>query len=100
MQRLNISGCQKTVSETKCHLSIKIECPFSICRLNVGTKNNNVNIPLISDKYNIMVVMQKVRFMQEFTIVINVGCLHSSLHAKLLMHNCARAKHAKHVFVA
>ena len=47
-----------------------------------------------------MVVMQKVRFMQEFTFVINVECLHSSLHAKLLTHNCARAKHAEHVFVA
>ena len=33
--------------------------------------------------------------MQEFTSAINVACLHSSLHAKLLMHNCARAKHAK-----
>ena len=66
--------------------------------VNVGTKNNNVNIPLILDKYNIMVVMQKVRFMQEFTFVINVECLHSSLHAKLLTHSCARAKHAKTCF--
>ena len=38
--------------------------------------------------------------MQEFIFAINVECLHSSLHAKVLMHNCARAKHAKHVFVA
>ena len=44
-----------------------------------------------------MVVMQKLYFMQEFTFDINVECLHSSLHAKLLMHNFARAKH---VFVA
>ena len=66
--------------------------------VNVGTKNNNVNIPLILDKYNIMVVMRKLRFMQEFTFAINVQCLHSSLHAKLLTHNCARAKHAKICF--
>ena len=49
--------------------------------VNVGTKNNNVNIPLILDKYNIMVVLQKLRLMQEFTFAINVECLHSSLHA-------------------
>ena len=61
--------------------------------VNVGTKNNN--IPLVLDKYNIMIVMQKLKFMQEFTFAINVECLQSSLHAKLLMYNCARAKHAK-----
>ena len=67
--------------------------------VNVGTKNNNVNIPLILDKYNIMVVrVQKVRFMQEFTFAINVAFLQSSLHAKLLTHNCACAKHAKTCF--
>ena len=38
--------------------------------------------------------------MQESTYAINVECLHSSLQAKLLMHNCARAKHAKTCFVA
>ena len=30
--------------------------------------------------------------MQEFTFAINVECLHSSLHAKLLVHNCTQAK--------
>ena len=45
-----------------------------------------------------MIVMQKLKFMQEYTFAINVECLHSSLHAKLLMHNCARAKHAKTCF--
>ena len=45
-----------------------------------------------------MIVMQKLKFMQEFTFAINVEYLHSSLHAKLLMHNCARAKHAKTCF--
>ena len=34
-------------------------------------------------------------FVQEFTFAIDVECLHGSLHAKLLMHNCSRAKHAK-----
>ena len=47
-----------------------------------------------------MIVMQKLKFMQEFILAINVEYLHSSLHANLRMHNCARAKHAKHVFVA
>ena len=48
--------------------------------VNVGVKNHNFKFPLILD--------------------INVNCLHSSLQAKLLMHNCARAKNEKHVFVA
>ena len=47
-----------------------------------------------------MIVMQKLKFMQEFTFAINVECLHSSLQAKLLMHICARAKIAKTWFVA
>ena len=47
-----------------------------------------------------MIVMQKLKFMQEFIFAINVECLHSSLHAKLLMHNCACAKLAKTFFVA
>ena len=39
--------------------------------------------------------------MQDFTFAINVECLHSSLQAKLLMHNLARTKKMqKHVFVA
>ena len=66
--------------------------------VNVGIKNHNFNIPLILDKCNITIVMQKLKFMQEFTFAINVERLHSSLHAKLLMHNCARAKHAKTCF--
>ena len=62
--------------------------------VNVGGKNHNFNILLILDKYNIMIVMHKFKFMQEFTSAVNVECLHSSLQAKLLRHNCAR------VFVA
>ena len=45
-----------------------------------------------------MIVMQKLKCMQEFILAINVEYLHSSLHAKLLMHNCTRAKHAKTCF--
>ena len=45
-----------------------------------------------------MIVMQKLEFMREFIFAINVECLHSNLRAKLLMHNCARAKHAKTYF--
>ena len=67
--------------------------------VNVGVKNHNFKFPLILDKRNIMIVlMQKFEFMQEFTSSTNVECLHSSLQAKLLMHNCARAKKKqKHV---
>ena len=60
--------------------------------VNVGAKKHNFNIPLILYKNNIMISMQ------EFTFAINVECLHSSLQAKLLMHNCASAKHAKTCF--
>ena len=63
--------------------------------VNVDVKNHNFKFPLILDKYNIMIVMQKIKFMQEFTSAIGVKCLHSSLRAKLLMHYCARAKNAK-----
>ena len=65
--------------------------------VNVGVKNHNFKFPVILDKRNIMIVMQKIKFMQEFTSAINVECLQSSLQAKLLMHNCARAKKQKHV---
>ena len=39
--------------------------------------------------------MRKLKSLQAFTSAIYVECLHSSLQAKLLMHNCARAKNAK-----
>ena len=62
--------------------------------VNVGGKNHDFNILLILNKYNIMKVMPKLKFMQAFTAA-NVECLHSSFQTKLLMHNCARAKNAK-----
>ena len=62
--------------------------------VNVSGKNHNFNIPLILDKYYIMIVIQKLKFMQEFTSAINVECLHISLQAKLLIHDCTCAKHA------
>ena len=65
--------------------------PNVIYRLKSNIQRICRRIPLILDKYYIMIVMQKLKFMQEFTFAINVECLHSSLHAKLLMHNCARA---------
>ena len=65
----------------------------------VSIKNYNFKFPLILNKYNIMIVMQKIKFMQEFTSAINVECLHSSLQANILMHNCARAKNAKNMFL-
>ena len=66
--------------------------------VNVGVKNYNYKLPLVLDKYSIRMVMQKLKFMQEFTFAINVECLHSSLNEKQLMHNCARANHAKTCF--
>ena len=39
--------------------------------------------------------MLKYKFLQKFISAINIECLHSRLQAKLLMHNCARANHAK-----
>ena len=82
-------------------LSIDYNRTFNVfVDVNVGIKNHNFNISLILDKSNIIIVMQKLKFMHEFTFAINVECLYSSLQAKLLMHNCARAKMQKHVFVA
>ena len=49
--------------------------------VNVAQKNHIFNIPLILDKYNVMIILQKLKFMQEFTSAINVECLHSSLQA-------------------
>ena len=69
-----------------------------IVDVNVDVKSHNFKFPLILDKYNIMIVMQKLKFMQEFTSAIDVECLHSRKRAKLLMHNCARAKNAKTCF--
>ena len=43
--------------------------------VNVGAKNNSFNIPLILYKNNIMISMQKMKIMQEFTFAINVECL-------------------------
>ena len=60
--------------------------------VNGGAKNHNFNIILILDKYSIMILMQKLKFMQEFALAMNVECLCSSLQAKLQMHNCAHAK--------
>ena len=34
--------------------------------VNVGLKNHNFKFPLILDEYNIMIVMQKLKFKQEF----------------------------------
>ena len=68
--------------------------------VDVGVKNHNFKFSLILDQYNIMIVMQKLKFIQEFTSAINVKCLHSSLQAKLLLHNCAIAKNAKACFIA
>ena len=47
--------------------------------VNVGVQNHNFKFPLTLNKYTIMIVMQKIKFMQEFTSAINVENLHSSL---------------------
>ena len=66
--------------------------------VDIGATKHNFNIALNFDTYNIMIVMQKLKFMQDFTFAINVECLHSSLQAKLLMHNRVQNMY-KHVFV-
>ena len=78
MLRFNASGYQKIVSETKM-LSFEYKRTFNVfLDVNVGVKNHNFKFSLILDKYNIMIVMQKSKFMQEFTFAINAECLHSS----------------------
>ena len=69
-----------------------------ICRRQRRRKESHFQYSLILNKCNVMIVLQKIKFMQEFSYAINIECLHSSLQAKLLMHNCARAKHAKTCF--
>ena len=60
--------------------------------VNVGAKNHNFKFPLSLDKFTIMIVMQKLKFMQQFALSINVQYLHSSLQTKLQLRNCACAK--------
>ena len=85
-------------SETRCYFCNHNQTSNVFLDVNGGVKNHNFKFPLILDQYNIMKIMQKLKFMQEFTSAINLECLHSSLQAKLLMHNCARAKNAKTCF--
>ena len=67
--------------------------------VNVAAKkNHNCSSPLILEKYNIILVIQILKVLLEFTFAISVECLHSILQAKLVMHNCARAKQAKTYF--
>ena len=40
--------------------------------VNVDVNNHNFKYLLILDKYNIMIVMQKLKFIQEFTFAINI----------------------------
>ena len=40
--------------------------------VNVDGENHNFNIPLILDKNNIMIVMQKLKIIQELTFATNV----------------------------
>ena len=68
--------------------------------VNVAAMNYNFNISLILDTYNIMIVMQKIKTCAG---LFSVGCLHSSLQAKPLMHNCECANvlnMLKRVFIA
>ena len=68
--------------------------------VNVGAKNHDFMFPLILDSYNIIIVMQKLKFMQAFTFVINVECLHSSLQKNYVCINAHMQNIQKHVFVA
>ena len=44
--------------------------------VNVSAKNHNFKIPLILDKCNIMIIMTKINFMQEFSCAMNVDSCH------------------------
>ena len=69
------------VSKTTCYLSTTIERLTNIfVDVYVGVKNYNFKFPLIL--YNIMIELQKIKFMQEFTFAINVEYLHSSFASK------------------
>ena len=47
--------------------------------INVDVKNHNFKFPLILDKYNIVIGMQKLKVTREITSAIDVECLHSSM---------------------
>ena len=47
MQRFDVSGCQKMVSETKSYLLTTIELFNVFVDVNVSVKNHNFNFPLI-----------------------------------------------------
>ena len=66
--------------------------------VDVGAENHNFKFPLILDKFTIMIVMENLKFMEEFALAINVQCIHSRLQTKVRMRNCARAKSAKTCF--
>ena len=89
----------ETVSETYCNLSTTIERPAHLSTLTSAQRITISILLYILNMYNIIIVMKKkiIKFMQEFTSAIDIECLNSRLQAKLLKHNCTRAKH---VFVA
>ena len=94
MQQFNVSGCQKTVSETTCYLLPTIESPTCLAKLTAVQRISS-SIFLLILISSIFIVIQKLQCMQEFIFVINEECLHSNLQAKLLLHNWAHANHAK-----
>ena len=47
--------------------------------INVDVKKHNFKFPLILDKYNIVIGMQKLKVTREITSAIDEECLHSSL---------------------
>ena len=63
MQKFNVSGCQETVSKSKCYHQLQ----STVQRIWRQRIESQLNIPVILDKYNMMIVMQKLKFMQEFT---------------------------------
>ena len=40
--------------------------------VNVGAKNHIFNFPLILEKYNVMILLPKSKFIEEFTFAITV----------------------------
>ena len=92
MQQLNVSSCQKNVSEISCYVTTTVKCPTYLVTLISVHRIAILLFLLFSDKNIIMLVMQKLKVMLEFNFAVSVNCEHSNLLAKLLMHKCKHAK--------
>ena len=71
MQQLNVSSCQKNVSETTCYVTTTVKCPTYLGMLTSVHRIAILVFLLFSDKNNIMLVMQKLKLIQEFNFAVS-----------------------------